>query len=145
MKCQCVYWLILLCGAITFSCCRNAAAILGTLILGRIIFLQLYNLLSGFRAFFLAPHELGGASANLCKYGSWAGKFTTTWLKHNTPPLAHRQVQTHDSPPHGCNHEGPSLGWNWNYNVYQMWRNIFCWHWLKILIPCYFVSLWYPV
>ena len=52
---------------------RNAAAVLGTLYIGRLLLRELCGFLCGFRAFFLAPLGLGGG-ANLCKYGNWAGK-----------------------------------------------------------------------
>ncbi len=44
---------------------------LGTFVIGRLILRELCGLLSGFRAFFLAPMGLG--RTNLRKYGSWAG------------------------------------------------------------------------
>ena len=48
---------------------------MGTLFVGRIVLRESCNLLSGFRAFFLAPLGFGGG-ANLCKHGNWAGKHT---------------------------------------------------------------------
>ena len=53
-------------------CHRNAAAVVGTLVIGRLILRELGALWSGFRAFFLAPMGLG--RTNLRKYGSWAGQ-----------------------------------------------------------------------
>ena len=45
---------------------------LGVFVIGRLLLRELYGLLNGFRAFFLAPMGLG--RTNLRKYGSWAGK-----------------------------------------------------------------------
>ena len=58
--------------ALTFSNYRNAAAILGTFFVGRLLLQELCGLVSGFRAFVLAPFGIG--AANLCKHGRWAGK-----------------------------------------------------------------------
>ena len=62
---------------ITCSNYRNAAAILGTLLVGRLLLKELCGVWNGFRAFFLAPLGLGGG-ANLCNYGNWAGKNMAT-------------------------------------------------------------------
>lgn len=52
---------------------RNAAAVLGILFVGRLLLRDLCDILSGFRAFFLAPLGLG--RTNLLKHGSWAGTY----------------------------------------------------------------------
>ena len=74
----CVPYNMLTC---VFSYCRSAAAVLGALFLGRFALRELCTILSGFRAFFLAPLGLGGG-ANLCKHGNWAGKYMS-WKENN--------------------------------------------------------------
>ena len=51
--------------------CRNIAAVLGSLYILRLLWCQLWQLLGGFCAFFLAPW--GISRINLKKYGPWAG------------------------------------------------------------------------
>ena len=51
--------------------CRNVAAVVGSLYVVRLVWSQLWQLLGGFCAFFLAPW--GISRINLKKYGPWAG------------------------------------------------------------------------
>ena len=51
--------------------CRNIAAVVGIVLVLRLLLKQVWQLLGGFCAFFLAPW--GISRINLKKYGPWAG------------------------------------------------------------------------
>ena len=58
--------------AFSHSLCRNSTAVVGIVLVLRLLLKQLWQLLGGFCAFFLAPW--GISRINLKKYGPWAGR-----------------------------------------------------------------------
>ena len=67
---------------------RNVAAVIGVLVVCRLVVRQLCGALSGVRAFFLAPLGLGCSSINLKKYGPWAGEILDIALQERIDLLS---------------------------------------------------------